>query len=209
MSLKWISCMFHIPLSEYDYIQDTLLNYDIAGYFIGHESTPYSHFHILFEGTNKIYNAFSRILVEKYDLRGKATVGLARQYGRIKQIRDIERMKQYTVKDGNVRSNIPQETLDEYMKSSFKVQDIRSMQICISDELDDLSDFSNYITKENDKYDNYLISKIKKKIIEISLEKKYKLTKSALNNFVGYYLTYSKIINRSTKIFLLNQLLLN
>ena len=39
-------------------------------------------------------------LIEKYNLRGKAGKDQARQYGRISKIKDLEKLKSSTVKDG-------------------------------------------------------------------------------------------------------------
>ena len=101
---KWIACMFHLKETEFDYLEDTLLNYDIAGYIIGFEAQPYPHFHLIFQSSDLNYNSFSKKIVEKYQLRGKAGKDLCRQYGRISKIKDLEKMKVYTLKDGGIRS---------------------------------------------------------------------------------------------------------
>ena len=121
MNTKNIACFFTIPESEYDYLENTLLTYDIGHYLIGFEKTPDAsqkeHFHVLFEGTDQIYNAFSKKIVEEYKLRG---VGRGnKKYGRVRQIRDLEKLCQYTVKEGNYRGNFPEEDIQKWYDDSF------------------------------------------------------------------------------------------
>lgn len=119
----YIACMFHIDEIHYDYIENTLQEYDIGNYIIGHEKTPYSHFHIMFQGTDKIYSAFSKRLVEKFELRGRSGGGKSKQYGKVKHIENVVKMASYTVKDGNVRSNMDQEELDKYKQLSYQAKE--------------------------------------------------------------------------------------
>ena len=121
MNTTTIACFFTLPETEYDTLEETLLTYDIGHYLIGFEKTPdkdkKEHFHLLFEGTDNIYNAFSKKIVEKYELRGKGRGN--KKYGRVKNIRDVEKMCSYTVKEGNYRGNFPEEDIQKWYDESF------------------------------------------------------------------------------------------
>ena len=122
MDIKIIPCFFTLPETEYDTLEEILLTYDIGHYLIGFEKTPdkkqKEHFHLLFEGTDGIYNAFSKRIVEKYGLRGKGRGN--KKYGRVlKDIRDFEKMCSYTVKEGNYRGNFPEEDIQRWYDESF------------------------------------------------------------------------------------------
>lgn len=139
MTHKWIACMFHIHKEEFDSIESTLLDYDIQGYLIGFEETPYHHYHLLFQGTDTIYNAFSKRLIEKYNLRGSAKQGKSRQYGRISKIKDLEKLKSYTVKDGDIRTNLSQEEVTKIIEDSFKKDKVKTLIEEISASVIELS----------------------------------------------------------------------
>lgn len=121
MDTKIIACFFTLPEIEYDTLEEILLTYDIGHYLIGFEKTPdqtqKEHFHLLFEGTDQIYNAFSKKIVEKYGLRGKGRGN--KKYGRVKNIRDFEKMCSYTLKEGNYRGNFPEEDIQRWYDDSF------------------------------------------------------------------------------------------
>ena len=117
--------MFHINRTEFDFIEDTLKRYDIGEYIIAFEKAVVNtktieHFHIVFEGTIKIYNNFSKVLKEKYKLNGSAKKGQTRQYGKIKNIKDIEKLKSYTLKDGDFRTNMDDEVIHSLVQNSYQ-----------------------------------------------------------------------------------------
>jgi len=119
--MKELMFMAHINHEHIDYVEETLKNYDIGLYLIGLEKTDYEHLHFLVEMEDKDYHKFSkRVFKDKFNLRGRATKGAPRQYGKIKNIEDIEKAKAYTVKDGNVRTNMKDEDLQKYLDKSFK-----------------------------------------------------------------------------------------
>jgi hypothetical protein len=122
MDTKIIACFFTLPETEFDTLEEILLTYDIGRYLIGFETNPDAkkkeHFHLLFEGTDGIYNAFSKRIIEKYGLRGKGRGN--KKYGRVlKDIRDLEKMCSYTVKEGNYRGNFPEVDIQQWYSESF------------------------------------------------------------------------------------------
>lgn len=120
--------MAHIPHSDIDYVVWALCQYEsVSEYLIGLETGDYEHMHFVVQMTPDDYKRFSkRVFVDKYKLRGKATKGLSRQYGKVKAIENLERMQCYTVKDGNVRTNMPEEKLEYLQSQSFQKDDSTS-----------------------------------------------------------------------------------
>jgi len=130
METKIIACFFTLSLDKFDDLEERLLNYDIGKYLIGFEVTPDNkkkeHFHILFEGTEQIYNNFSKTIVEHYGLRGKGKGN--KKYGKVKEIRDIQKMCSYTLKGGNYRSNgFPEDQIKEWYDKSFQKENGREV----------------------------------------------------------------------------------
>lgn len=177
----YIACMFHLDEIHYDHLETTLKEYDIGNYIIGHEKTPYSHFHIMFQGTEKIYSAFSKRIVEKFDLRGRAAKGKSKEYGKVKQIENVTKMAAYTVKDGNVRSNMTQEELDKYKQMSYQAKEqikmvnkivaslLKDYTIMTEDDTVKLRIVQEIIT--NTKEDFYFTKSLVEKIFMIFLRK--------------------------------------
>lgn len=186
--LKWIACLFHINETEYDYIENTLNEYDIGKYLIGHEKEPYHHYHIAFEGTDKMYNAFAKRLIEKYELRGKATKGKSRQYGRLKKIEDIEKLLVYSCKDGNVRGNFTQEEIEKFVEKSFKKDDRRDWIREVRQYVESQKIRTRYTNSEGKKY--YQIRVLRMKIMEYYRKKEITFNqnniKSCINNIIQH-----------------------
>lgn len=87
-----------------------------------HTETTGEHFHFCAEMSPETYHRLSkRLFKDKYKLRGQARNGLARQYGKVSEIRDTARMIAYCLKDGDYKTNIPHDELEQYKKISFKV----------------------------------------------------------------------------------------
>lgn len=135
--MKELMFMAHINHEHIDYVEETLKNYDIGLYLIGMEKTDYEHLHFIVEMEEKDYHKFSkRVFKDKFNLRGRATQGAPRQYGKIKKIEDIEKAKAYTVKDGNVRTNMKEEDLQKYLDKSFKKVEKQEFLDECADELE-------------------------------------------------------------------------
>lgn len=136
--MKELMFMAHINHEHIDYVEETLNNYDIGLYLIGMEGNNdpipgcYEHMHFLVEMEETDYHKFSkRVFKDKFKLRGRAVQGKPRQYGKVKHIDDIENAKTYTVKDGNVRTNMSQDELKKYIDKSFeKVEKTEFLDEC-------------------------------------------------------------------------------
>lgn len=199
--LKWIASMFHIDQTEYDFIENTLKEYDIGGYLIGHEETPYSHFHILFQGNDNIYNAFSKRLILKYNLRGKAGKDKTRQYGKIKAIKDLEKLKSYTIKDNNYRSNLSESEVNAYFEKSFKKKNHNELIDKTVLHMDELPNIFEIKSHQNnwDSTNSSCFDKIKMALIDYCLINDLKITRPFINNTVTTYLSKSLLLTKDKK----------
>ena len=116
---------------EHKYAQevgDILFQYDIGKYIIAkeksntsHQETNGEHLHFMVEMTDKDYHKFSkRVFIDRFKLRGRATKGKPRQYGKVKQIENVEKMKAYTLKEADYVSNLSDEELKMLFEKSYK-----------------------------------------------------------------------------------------
>ena len=129
-TIQPISFFCAVKHDHYDYLEEILTEYNIGTYIIGaevadgtHKDTDGEHFHFYVEMSLKDYHKFSkRVFRDKFKLRGQARNGEPRQYGKVKNIESLERMKIYTVKEGKVRSNLTAEQLQVLMDKSYEKQ---------------------------------------------------------------------------------------
>jgi hypothetical protein len=187
--MDFIACMFHIPASEFDYIEETLKSYDIGRYLIGQELTPYEHYHIVFEGNEKIYHTFSTKLKKKYQLRGRAIKGHPRQYGKIKDIEDIEKLLAYTVKDGNFRGTFSATDIQRFVENSFKKDDIKQFRKEVMEHIEGLNDLYRKTSFDGTTF--YDDRKLKLQIMKYYRDNKIEFTKSKINLIFNYMIQFS------------------
>ena len=129
--MEWIAFFCAVRHENYDYLENTLQEYDIGLYLMAAEVTPLAHqatdgqhFHFLVQMNDTDYHKFAkRVFSDKFKLAGRAGNGKARQYGRVKKIEDLERLAAYTVKDGNIRSNMSEEQLKVYKEQAFTLEE--------------------------------------------------------------------------------------
>lgn len=123
---QWIAFMAHIPHNEQEYILETLKDYDIGKYIIGleHAESVGEHYHFLVQMTDKDYHKYSkRVFKDKFKLRGQNRGGKCKQYGKLKEIKDLEKMKAYTCKDNKVMTNMSDEEIQKYVEMSYKKEE--------------------------------------------------------------------------------------
>jgi len=91
-----------------------------------HEETKGSHFHFMVQMTKEDYHNFcKRVFIDKYKLRGRAIKGKPRQYGKTKDIRNVDKALSYTVKQidlgkDTIRTNMDKEEIEFAFANSFK-----------------------------------------------------------------------------------------
>ena len=200
METKYIACFFTLELEEYDYLENTLISYIQDGkYCIAHESEPKSHFHFIFEGTETIYTNFSKKIIEKYDLRRKGRGGLIK-YGKVKEIRNLERMLTYTLKDGNYRSNMDKETLQVYFEKSFKKSLKDKTLNLVVEKLDEKIIHlgpNNLLHSHNDFMEFRL--NCSHFIVDLFVDDELKYNRSDPENYTFKYIQFSNILDKDTK----------
>lgn len=141
--LKWNSFFGAIDHMWFDYLEDKLQEYDIGYYIIAaevaegkHKKTNGQHFHIVAQMAEKDYNAYvKRVFKDKFKLSGRAGNGEGRQYGRVKDIENIVKMKAYVLKDGNFRTNVPEDEIKELLTIAFKKDEKETEQREFRDRL--------------------------------------------------------------------------
>lgn len=123
------------------YLVETLKEYNIGTYIIGyevakgaHEETDGEHIHFYVEMSTKDYHKYSkRVFKDKFKLQGQARGGKPRQYGKVKKIESLEKMKMYTVKEGNVDTNLSDKELKDLIeKSHEKDESLTLRDMCLN-----------------------------------------------------------------------------
>ena len=140
----------------FDDLEETLNQYSIGGYVIAYETEPYKHFHFLVEMTEQDYTRFrKRVFIDKYGLRGQAKAGKPRQYGKVNNIDDFDKMLSYTVKDSNIRSNLSDELLNDAIDKSFKKQQPKLLKDKMTKYVDDYLEQHTALGNSKKKKDVY------------------------------------------------------
>ena len=123
---NWVAFMAHLPKEEFDHLERELEECNLQRFIISHEvsSKGTSHFHFLCqtqEDDLKFYDNYrKRNFIDKYKLRGQPKKDLPRQYGKVRDINELDKMASYTVKDEDFRvMNISQEEIDDMIDNAF------------------------------------------------------------------------------------------
>lgn len=124
--MDYLAFMAAITHEHFDYLEETLKEYNIGLYIIAaetcdaHAETKGQHFHFLVQMSQQDYHKYcKRVFKDKHQLRGRPVSGKPRQYGKLAQIHNLEKLKAYTVKGKDIRSNMEQKDLDIYLEKSF------------------------------------------------------------------------------------------
>uniref|UniRef100_UPI00404AA907 hypothetical protein n=2 Tax=Pseudomonadati TaxID=3379134 RepID=UPI00404AA907 len=116
----WIAFMACIEHKHREDVMNYLKSYDIGYYIVSFETSKSSHaetngehMHFVVQMSEKDYHTLTiRVFKNKYNLRGRAVDGKPRQYGKVKEIENLEKMKAYTLKEGDYETNIPDEEIE-------------------------------------------------------------------------------------------------
>jgi len=178
---QWTAFYAAIKHEKKDEVLKILLEYDIDKYIIGleiakstHSESQGQHMHFLVQMYPKDYTRFSkRVFIDKYGLRGRALEGLPRQYGKVKNIENIQKMMCYTVKDGNLMTNMDPDTIEELIKQSFKKEDKRTEYEELYESLTEYAKGADITSTRFMWADGS--NKIKEKSIEVIVFKDYRI----------------------------------
>lgn len=187
--LKHITFFIDGPLDKFDLVEKLVIEASAEFYLISHEllnakgeNKPHYHFIIL--STEKTYNALFKRL--KSNLNAVVTTkgrGGYRPYGRLKEpIRDIEKLKIYCCKDGNVRSTYSTEVLEELHQKSFKKHSEDKLFQGMKKFLSERTYSQNQIE---------LLDEIRRGILEYLISQDEKISKPKIEGFLSKYIRTS------------------
>lgn len=211
--MEYIGFMCHLPEKEHDTLEEVLKEYNIQGYIIAHEAKPYSHFHFVVQMTDTDYHSFAqRIFKKKHGLRGRAIKGEPRQYGRLKHIENLQRLKAYTIKDGNFRTNLlPAEILALKEISFEKDESLSKKDVVIATMEEEGKFWKNFNMNEVSFLTTAIsyteiIRKIIKKIIDIIITTQtLGLNKLTINSILLRYISKTEHLTKDQKSSLIFQ----
>lgn len=132
-----------------------------------HQDTSGHHIHVLASLTDKQYRRIIHNLKRDLNLRGRATGGCSRSYGKVKMIRDLFKMGAYTLKqhldpqnpNSLIYTNFPDSVVQDMLAASYMKQDLEDFHLpqlfeYISDNFNDIEERNNkrYSTEKNCPY---------------------------------------------------------
>ena len=198
--------MAHIPHSEIDYVVSTLTKYDSVGeYLIGLESGNFEHMHFFVEMSRADYGRFrKRVFIDRFKLRGRARKGLARQYGKVKKIDNLTKMAAYTLKDGNIRTNMPEAVIKAYQEESFQKKEEQTFKDQLVEFVEDdvqKKDVFNHVGVEPDQERFYNLEDLAVSVAQFMRDNGKVLRRSTISNYVFYVMQFSNVngVRRDTQ----------
>lgn len=205
--MDYTACFFDLKEECFDELENYLKTRDVIEYVISYEKDPKSHFHLLFSGPKNLYTNLSKHFCDKYNLRRKGKGGTIK-YGKVKKIKDLNKMLSYTIKDGNFRSNMEADRIKEAVNNSFKKEqkftDIKDDIVKYLDTKEPYPWIMN-IKESKDEWNKDIDWKFRenryKMIIKYHLENDLTLKSvSAVKSYYIYYLQKSKELTKTSKI---------
>lgn len=192
--LEYIAFMCVARHINFEYLEQTLKEYPIGLYLMSaevssdsHKETDGEHFHFVVQMKEQDYHKYAkRCFKDKLKLRGKAIDGKPRQYGKVKKIEDLERMCAYTIKQGNIRTNMTDSQLETYKKITFTRKD----ELTFEDELMDyLVSKAWEFNKPTPKTD---FTSIALDVVQFmrNYKRRQYITKTKIEKYVRYYQMY-------------------
>ena len=195
---EWIAFMAHIPHADADEIRQDLARYETK-YIMGLEVSSYEHIHFLALMTDKEYRAFSmKNFIKERKLRGRAVKGLPRQYGKEKEIRDIEKYAKYCLKDKNYLTNMTQDEIEEIIK--MKIDDVKNTKSKNANSVQLKEELIKYVEDEmehiigNHQLINYKTKyhrNLKIAIVNFMRKKEIGIRKSTIDMYFYHIIAYS------------------
>lgn len=206
-----------IKLDQADWIITQIESYNPLRYIVVFEHPPggYPHYHYLIWISDNQYNALIKKIRLKYNLIGQTKKNQRKQYGRIKNIEDIDKLISYMLKDQEPKkihsfdaptlwyNNITEEDIIKYKQQSFKKNEAtETCYKCIKYVKENVEQkrYSNYkvVTKEWSSTVGHYVDEFsyekqaKLLMIEFHIKNKLRINKTTLNN---YYIEYLKTMH--------------
>lgn len=198
---EWMAFMAHIPHADADEIRQDLERLETK-YILGLEMSSYEHIHFLVLMTEREYtNIRKRLFIDKYKLRGRAVKGKPRQYGKEKEIRDLEKYTKYCLKDQKYLTNMEKSEIEEIIK--MKIDDVKNTKSknansdVIKDELikyveTHMGNHNIYMPTHfgSEKWHSYH-RLLRIKIVDFMKTKKLSIRKSTIDMYFYHVVAYS------------------
>lgn len=208
MELVWHAFFAAIRHEHFDDVLSILLMYDVGRYIVSREKSDGSHadsdgehFHFMVEMYPTDYTRFAkRVFIDRFKLRGRATVGHPRQYGKVKNIENVELMQAYTVKDGNVVTNLTSEELDALKARSFKKENKRKLYDAV---IADLTKGFDNVKKSNYTTNDYeMMGMMRNSIVATHIREQIKadVTSHIIDRYIRIFILYHANISEQEKI---------
>jgi len=205
MELEWHAFFAAIKHEHSDEVLEVLQKYDIGRYIVSREKSDSSHvdsdgehFHFMVEMTRTDYNRYAkRMFIDRFKLRGRAVVGHPRQYGKVKNIENVELMQAYTVKDGNVSTNLTDEELEILKNKSYKKENKRKLYDAVMSALHQVYEEWCGITA------NYLMHKhLRNAVIMTFIQEQCKTdcTRNVVDRYIRLFILYHANISNEEKL---------
>ncbi len=139
--MDWIACMAHIKHDQIEYIKkyiDNRFTEYIIAMEVGSKVGEHMHFLLKPQDEDSYHKLAQNVFKQKYKLRGRAQKGLCRQYGKVKEIENIQRMMAYTVKDGNciIKVEDKKQVEQAIMESFQKVDNLGKLDKIMKEYID-------------------------------------------------------------------------
>ena len=184
MDFKHITFFMDGDVQLFDDLEKTVkTRYDIEEYLIAHEQfndkqEDKPHYHFIIYTTEKNYTNLLQYLVKTYNLKNTSgNRGGRRKYGRLKNpIKDLNKLKVYCSKDGNIRSSYSSDVIDELYRQSFKKTNKMLKQKCLEFVEGTLTSGFSFIGYEN----------VRMKVIEFCLIEKIHIRRTLIDAYVIY-----------------------
>lgn len=204
MELQWHAFFAAIKHEHSDEVLSILQMYDIGRYIVSREKSEESHvdsdgehFHFMVEMYPTDYTRFAkRVFIDRFKLRGRATVGHPRQYGKVKNIENVELMQAYTVKDGNVTTNLTEEELENLKTRSYKKENKRKLYDSVIQGLSEATD--NFAW--HDVYSKH--REMRAAVIRTHIREQIKadVTEAIVERYIRMYILYHANISEQEKL---------
>lgn len=187
------------PIKYLNEIKDIMINqYGIADYLLAYEERndkgEYKpHIHTIYLTTPNNGRNMVKTIVSKYKLTSSGRGG-KRHYCTLKApIRNLEKLRVYCSKDGNVVSSLPQDELDRLAKLSFKKDNLEIKEKLVK-HLDEVIKQKKWKYHFNTEKTYHITEKdLALEIIKYMCDNKIHLRKSLLESYVIYYRQFTTI----------------
>lgn len=210
-----VMCFFQIPHEHVKTVLKKLEFYSDGGNYLlslevsknTHKETKGEHIHILYDDVNDRYHCFAKCLRDIWHLRGRAIDGMPKQYGKVKNIKDIEKACAYTMKDGKYYTNIDDlDKLNEWISLSYEKNPKREIYEEWLEYMNETIEIPEFVGVHGT-VETEFVNSIRYETIKFYINNQYTLpTKSGFFTQLCAFLSQNEKLDLNDKIFIINNL---